>query len=285
MPASVKARIVACAILLACIFSVGSLAYGYLSTRTTEEALPIVDMAGQPVVVKNYADVTDPDYKQLVAFLASDTTEQADYEGPKYTCGEFAARLHDDAEAQGIRCGVVGVAFNASATAVANGSDDIMPDACEACRGHAFVAFNTTDRGLVFVDDTGVTAEERAKGSRAYDMVVYAQEGKCPGEIAIGQATDFDYSYYELMACRYNVYLRDIDDYNARAKRLDERIQEYNNYRGSGESSEDMTDRKKALDDERRELENSKQELMQREEAGWLILESPQKVDQLEIFW
>ena len=53
-------------------------------------------------------------------------------------CADFAERLHNDAEMAGIRCAFVTV------------------DTSEGF--HALNAFQTTDQGLIYVDDTGLMA-------------------------------------------------------------------------------------------------------------------------------
>jgi hypothetical protein len=67
----------------------------------------------------------------------------------------------------------------------------------DTCRGHAFNAFNTTDMGMVYVDSTGITVEEKGMGNKPYDMIVYAREGEELGEIRIDQAESLEYSYYK----------------------------------------------------------------------------------------
>ena len=69
-------------------------------------------MAGQKIVINNQRSAVDPSFKTLIKFLSEDTTENKDYVYPVYTCGNFASHLHNEAEKQGIKCGVVRVKFN-----------------------------------------------------------------------------------------------------------------------------------------------------------------------------
>ena len=88
------------------------------------------------VMITNYENVHNPTMAELKAFLEQDHTNNLVYSDPSCVCANFAAVLHDNAEENGIRCGYVCIDF-------AVGS------------GHALDAFQTTDDGLVFVDDTG----------------------------------------------------------------------------------------------------------------------------------
>jgi hypothetical protein len=71
---------------------------------------------------------------ELVSFLAKDHTNWNQYIPGKYTCLEFATDLVANAGKQGIKAPVVTVEF-------AGGGP-----------GHAFVAFETTKRGIVYVE-------------------------------------------------------------------------------------------------------------------------------------
>ena len=74
----------------------------------------------------------DPTYSEVISFITSDKTDKKQY-SEHFTCINFAQEVNNNAEARGIRCGVVFVNLS--------GGD-----------GHALVAFNTMDRGLVFFE-------------------------------------------------------------------------------------------------------------------------------------
>ena len=125
------------------------------------------DDTGKFIVLINNKNAADPTYAQLVSFLKSDKTDEYPYvdtNNPLNTyygtakshvdliriqniidgtaqpdnpdvCSDFAERLHNDAEIDGIRCAYVSVALSTGL--------------------HALDAFQTTDRGLIYVDDTG----------------------------------------------------------------------------------------------------------------------------------
>lgn len=88
---------------------------------------------GQVLTLTNYNNAVNPTYNQLLDFLKADKTDERPYTST-YVCSDFAKALHDNAEAAGIRAGWVG----------AIGAD------------HAFNVFETTDKGIVYIDCTGV---------------------------------------------------------------------------------------------------------------------------------
>jgi hypothetical protein len=115
-------------------------------------------------------------FGELETFLAADHTEDRAYDCPNYTCLDFAVDLHNHAEAGGIQCGVVAVGFA--------GKED----------GHAFDAFPTTDRGIVYVDRTGINTSERRDGALPADNAVYLLNG---GELPLAQVDGhLDYGFY-----------------------------------------------------------------------------------------
>ncbi len=75
----------------------------------------------------------NPTYQEMKTFLAQDPTNQNSYEESKYVCVDFAATVNNNAEAKGIRCAVVDIFY----------PNDY---------GHTIVAFETTDRGLIYVE-------------------------------------------------------------------------------------------------------------------------------------
>ena len=89
----------------------------------------------------------NPTYQEMKDFLNRDTTNLHTYGGSApgaYDCENFASDVCNNAEAAGIRAAVVGLDYeNANA-------------------GHVIVAFETTDKGLIFIEpqsDGEVTIE------------------------------------------------------------------------------------------------------------------------------
>ena len=75
----------------------------------------------------------NPTYGEMKAFLARDNADSRTYTEDGYICVDFSATVNNNAEAEGIRCAVV---------------DIFHPGGF----GHTIVAFETTDRGLIFVE-------------------------------------------------------------------------------------------------------------------------------------
>ena len=274
-----KIRIIAC--ILACFFflEIGKLAYVFLFPEViSQESLPILDMTGQNIVINNHRGAVDPSFKALMEFLSEDPTENKDYVYPVYTCGDFASHLHDEAEKQGIKCGVVGVKLNTTLKedmqGILNNKSNYPPpySSYDTCRGHAFNAFNTTDRGMVYVDSTGITVEEKEMGNRPYDMIVYAKTGEELGELRVDQAESLDYSYFKVKEGKYLRYLNAVDKYNCAAELLNWEIRANN------------IDSSTAMN-KKRELETMKLSLEQFEESRWIIVGQMGIVDYIQIFW
>jgi len=79
--------------------------------------------------------IKDPTYREMQAFLRRDKTDELEYLEDDYVCSDFAADVCNNAEEEGIRCAYV------------------LLDYPEV--GHAIIAFNTIDRGLVYVEPQG----------------------------------------------------------------------------------------------------------------------------------
>ncbi len=74
----------------------------------------------------------DPTYAEAVAFLYADHTDWNTYEEDSYICSHFSRDVCNNAEAEGLRCAYVELRYSDS--------------------GHAIVAFDTIDRGLVYFE-------------------------------------------------------------------------------------------------------------------------------------
>jgi hypothetical protein len=75
----------------------------------------------------------NPTYQEMKTFLAQDSTNVNNYVEDQYVCVDFAAAVNNNAKAKNIRCAVV---------------DIFYPDGY----GHTIVAFDTTDRGLIYIE-------------------------------------------------------------------------------------------------------------------------------------
>jgi hypothetical protein len=75
----------------------------------------------------------NPTYQEMKTFLSQDNTDSKTYAEDKYVCVDFSAAVNNNAEAEGIRCAIV---------------DIFHPEGY----GHTVVAFETTDRGLIYIE-------------------------------------------------------------------------------------------------------------------------------------
>jgi hypothetical protein len=138
------------------------------------------DDTGDFIVLINNENAVNPTYAQLVSFLQSDTTDEYHYvttaktldscygtaeshvdlariqnivngteqPSPPDVCSDFAERLHNDAELAGIRCAYVYIDLSTGA--------------------HAIDAFQTSDEGLIYVDDTGPSQDPHSAAKSKY---------------------------------------------------------------------------------------------------------------------
>jgi hypothetical protein len=96
----------------------------------------------------------DPTYKQAVSFLKRDKTDENEYIEDTYgvyVCSHFARDVCNNAEAEGLRCALVSLIYLEG--------------------GHAIIAFDTIDEGLVYFD---AMTDERTKpvvGERYYQCI------------------------------------------------------------------------------------------------------------------
>ena len=106
--------------------------YGEAYNKGLEKGYEI----GQELATKEGAvarvELRNPTYNELREFLDRDDTDSNPYVGGEYVCFHFAAELNNNAEASGIRAGYVRLFAKEW--------------------GHAAVAFETVDRGLVFIE-------------------------------------------------------------------------------------------------------------------------------------
>jgi hypothetical protein len=81
--------------------------------------------------LKRYYDLRDPTYREALQFIFSDQTDKNQY-NQSYNCVNFADDFVSNAIREGFRCGYVIVEFSETR--------------------HALVCFNTSDKGLIFVE-------------------------------------------------------------------------------------------------------------------------------------
>lgn len=98
--------------------------------------LNVAGADGSRIVLYNNMSAKDPSYEELKEFLKADLTDSIPYDVNSFVCSDCAEAIHNNAEESGIKAAYVSVYFY------------------EKEKGHACNAFNTTNRGLVFVDCT-----------------------------------------------------------------------------------------------------------------------------------
>jgi hypothetical protein len=129
----------------------------------------VVGADGHQIALDNNPKARDVTWAELQQFLLDDQTNEIHYSDDVFVCADFAERLHNNAEEAGITAAYVSIDF---------GPEDIysLPDwstGCPSYHGgrHACNAFQTTDKGLIFVDDTG------AEDGSGEDCTVLIVEG------------------------------------------------------------------------------------------------------------
>lgn len=94
----------------------------------------------------------DPSYREMRDFLAWDRTSEREYVESEYFCVDFAADVKANAAKEGIRCAYVVIEYHEGG-------------------GHAIIAFDTTDEGLVFIEPQFDWEVEPEIGERYYQCV------------------------------------------------------------------------------------------------------------------
>jgi len=192
-----------------------------------EDGKILVGGDGKPIELINNPNATNPTYAMLVAFIVANSVDTNTYfkGGPKaYVCSDFAEDVHNDAEAAGIRAAWVSIDLQ--------GEDE----------GHALNLFETSDRGLVYIDCTGerhgfVFIPEINKylklnpaifpepESESNDKVAYVEIGKEYGLLPIDRAESLSYSFYEEYERKWQRYERLLNDYNDEVAQYNQEIE------------------------------------------------------------
>jgi len=97
----------------------------------------------------------DPTYKEAVVFLKRDKTSDNEYNDDEYgiyVCSHFSRDVCNNAEAEGLRCAIVHLVFPGQT-------------------GHAIVAFDTVDEGLVYFDAITDEKANPVVGERYYKCI------------------------------------------------------------------------------------------------------------------
>lgn len=95
--------------------------------------------SGHQLRLVNNLSAVNPTYQQMMDFVKADKTDKIPYNNSSFRCADFAENLHNNAEKAGYKCAFVSIYFLSGGY------------------GHACNVFNTTDRGLIYIDCTGST--------------------------------------------------------------------------------------------------------------------------------
>jgi hypothetical protein len=183
--------------------------------------------SGESARLINNDKAVPPTWLELMAFLEADTTDRQPYNADSFACVAFAEQLHNNAEAAGIEAAFVAVQFEDREV------------------GHALNAFNTTDRGLVFIDCTspvqsnipylpmhglddseaGDTGGTEVAGA---DKVAYVELGREYGVISIEVATSPEYSFYVAYLAEREQYALDVEAFNRDLEAYNQSVDAYN---------------------------------------------------------
>lgn len=209
---------------------------------------------GEPIELVDNPNATNPAYEQLLAFIGEDTTDSHVYLEGSYVCSDFAETLHNNAEQAGIRAAWVGISFEGNAN------------------GHASNAFETTDRGLVYVDCTG------ARGVHVGDAIAYIEIGKEYGLISIDKASSLEYSFYQEYTQKWQEYEDRLEAYNREVEEYNQEISGKVYTEGSSELAR-IEAWKARLEEESQALEELAKEL------GDYYYEPLGIVKEIEVHW
>ncbi|MBA7685216.1 hypothetical protein ES703_93634 [subsurface metagenome] len=107
-------------------------AYGEVYDKGYDKGYEIGLETGSNEGVATRVELSDPTHKEMREFLARDKTDSKPYIKGEYGCNDFAAQLDNNAEADGIRAAYVRIRSKNW--------------------WHAVVAFETVDRGIIFIE-------------------------------------------------------------------------------------------------------------------------------------
>jgi hypothetical protein len=114
--------------------------FDYFSQHYFDET-HYVGADGHRIKIYHNESAHDPTYNEMLEFIDDDSTDANPYNPGSFVCADYAEQVQNNAEDHGLKCAFVYVTF----------SDK---NECHACN-----AFNTTDKGLVFIDCTNSANE------------------------------------------------------------------------------------------------------------------------------
>ncbi len=130
---------------------IAGLASGY------EGAFPDGFADGREVGLSTLVGLHDPTYFEMRSFVLTDRTSTTVYDLDNNNCMDYSTIVINNAEAAGIRAAIVLIEYE--------------PYLGVESPGHAIVAFDTTDRGLVFVEPQSDETAYPTIGERWQDAI------------------------------------------------------------------------------------------------------------------
>ncbi|MFC1938554.1 hypothetical protein ACFLWM_00120 [Chloroflexota bacterium] len=238
---------------------------------------------GEPIKLINNPDAINPTYKDLLDFIKTDKTDILYYieEGDwAYVCADASEDVHNNAEAAGIKAAWVGIHF------IGN-----QP-------GHAINAFETVDKGLVYIDCTGgrsfttwdeavytigndnVTDQSSAGEPSSWDTIAYVKIAEEYGVIDIDAAESLSYDYYQDYKKRWEEYHRLLEDYNSDVEKYNQEIAGKVYRKGSIELAI-IQALEQNLNEQAEQLDNLREGLSE----YWYGMEGMHIVEEIQIHW
>jgi len=156
-------------VLITLILSISAI-LGYVLVDRRKPRAQYVNPDGKPVILLHSDAAIDPTFEQLVEFLRNDQTEKLKYIPGKFVCSNFAETLQHNATRVGYRCGWVAINFSHGAPS------------------HSCNAFNTSDRGLIFVDCIGNDSIVDISPKKIYQPQSIIDDTKCE---AMGEVSSY----------------------------------------------------------------------------------------------
>jgi hypothetical protein len=184
-----------------------------------ENGAVLVGGDDRPIELINASNAGDVSYSQLLVFINDDSTDQLPYiergqsELVPFVCSDFSETLHNNAEAAGIRAGYVGIDWQ------------------DGGIGHAVNVFETTDRGIVYIDCTGQSIYSQldtwddSVSSLSWDKVAYIEIGQIFGALSLDKAVSTDYEFYLEFQQKWADYKSRMAAYNTAVKQYNQYIQ------------------------------------------------------------
>jgi|YelNatPaOPRAMG01_1025707.scaffolds.fasta_scaffold05929_17 hypothetical protein len=181
---------------------------------STKEELERIKSLFNNLTRSKESTLRNPSWEELKTFLEADDTNKLVYNEKSFDCTGFALELFKRARANGFRVGIVELVFEDNRSA------------------HLLNVFQTTDRGVVFID---VTGNENGTGK---DKVGYVEVGKPYGTIDLENIREmfidctiscselsralnyayysniFSYNYFSAVENCIELYKHCVDEYN-----------------------------------------------------------------------